>query len=53
MFVLADGINPEYSRFVKAQKGPITDGKKLMTMWQEGARKDVERAFGVLQGKFH
>ena len=52
LFVLADGIYPEYCRFVKAQKEPITDQEKLMTLWQESKRKDIERAFGVLQGKF-
>lgn len=51
-FVLADGIYPSYCRFVKSQKEPITDQEKLMTTWQEACRKDIERAFGVLQGKF-
>jgi hypothetical protein len=31
---------------------PQTDKHKLFTQHQEGARKDVERAFGVLQSRF-
>ena len=52
MFILVDGIYPRYSRFVKCMKEPITDREKSFTGWQESARKDIERAFGVLQGKF-
>ena len=33
-------------------KQPISDGEKALTLWQESARKDIERAFGVLQAKF-
>jgi hypothetical protein len=29
---------------------PVTNEESTFTSWQEGARKDVERAFGVLQG---
>ena len=52
MFVLVDGIYPSYSRFVRGLKEPVTDRETYFTTWQEKARKDVERAFGVLQGKF-
>jgi hypothetical protein len=53
-FVLAlvDGIYPPYSRFIKAIAEPLLPLEKLFTGWQESARKDVERAFGILQGKF-
>lgn len=51
MYVLTDGIYPRYSRFVKAQPQPSTKAEKKFTKWQESARKDIERAFGVLQGK--
>ena len=47
-----DGIYPRYSRFVKGMKEPITEEEKSFTEWQESVRKDVERAFGNLQGQF-
>jgi hypothetical protein len=51
-FLLVDGIYPSYSRFVKCIKQPITPREKRFTAWQESARKDIERAFGVLQCRF-
>ena len=51
-FVLCDGIYPPYSRFVKGFKHPVDDVESKYTEWQESARKDIERAFGVLQSKF-
>ncbi|KAG7351020.1 plant transposon protein [Nitzschia inconspicua] len=48
-FILTDGIYPKFSRFVKGVKEPITEEEKKYTAWQEGARKDVERAVGVLK----
>jgi len=32
---------------------PLTDHHKRYAKWQEASRKDVERAFGVLQRKFY
>ena len=32
---------------------PLTKVEKAFASWQESARKDIERAFGVLQRKFH
>ena len=52
LFILVDGIYPRYSRFVKGMKEPVTDDEKTFTEWQETVRKDIERAFGVLQGRF-
>ena len=52
MCILVDGIYPAYSRFVKAFKEPAGDKERSLTSWQEAARKDIERAFGVLQAKF-
>jgi hypothetical protein len=49
LFFLVDGIYPSLSRFIKAIKAPIYDDEKSFTAWQESARKDIERAFGVLQ----
>jgi hypothetical protein len=52
LYILVDGIYPKYSRFVKGMKEPITRKERIMTAWQEGARKDIERAFGILQAKW-
>ena len=52
LFLLVDGIYPKYSRFVSSLREPVTDDEKFFTKWQEACRKDVERAFGVLQAKF-
>jgi hypothetical protein len=49
VFVLVDGIYPSYSRFIRGIKVPATREEKKYTSWQEGVRKDVERAFGVLK----
>ncbi len=51
-FFLVDGIYPRYTRCVKAVREPSTDQEKRFAGWQESARKDIERAFGVLQGWF-
>lgn len=52
LFMLADGIYPQLSRIVKTVDEPRGLGKKLYAKWQESCRKDIERAFGVLQRKF-
>lgn len=41
-----------FAWFVKTVDEPVGRGKKLYAVWQESCRKDVERAFGVLQQKF-
>jgi hypothetical protein len=51
-YFLADGIYPEWAVFVKSIKLPITEKEKLYAEEQEKARKDIERAFGVLQRRF-
>ncbi|KAG7369994.1 plant transposon protein [Nitzschia inconspicua] len=48
-FYLVDGIYPRYTRFVKSFKFPASPEEKAYAGWQEGARKDIERAFGVLK----
>lgn len=52
LWFLVDDIYPKLSRFVKTL--PVAVGRmwKRYASWQEAARKDVERAFGVLQSKF-
>jgi hypothetical protein len=51
-YFLVDGIYPRYTRFVKGMRNPILEKDKRFTNWQESARKDIERAFGVLQCRF-
>jgi hypothetical protein len=53
LFILVDGIYPQYSRFVKGIKEPVTMEESSFTAWQEGARKDIERAFGHLKSVWH
>ncbi|KAL5546655.1 hypothetical protein UlMin_006342 [Ulmus minor] len=51
-YYLADGIYPKWSTLVQSIHDPRGPKKKLFAMKQEGCRKDVERAFGVLQSRF-
>ena len=50
---LADGIYPKYHCFVKTIASPQTRKEKLFSTMQESKRKDIERAFGILQSRFH
>jgi hypothetical protein len=52
MFVLADGAYPQFDRFVKPLRFPIKTEERKFMEWQSAARKDIERAFGLLQMKF-
>nr|XP_043611712.1 uncharacterized protein LOC122583361 [Erigeron canadensis] len=49
---LTDGIYPEYSTFVKTFTDPIDEKRKYFKKKQESARKDIERAFGVLKKRW-
>jgi hypothetical protein len=51
-YYLADGIYPTWSTFVKTKKAPVNLKDKNFAKAQESQRKDVERAFGVLQARF-
>ncbi|GKB07589.1 ALP1-like protein isoform X1 [Tanacetum coccineum] len=49
-YYLADGIYPQWSSFVKSFSVANSEKNALFKRKQESARKDIERAFGVLQG---
>ncbi|XP_065616857.1 uncharacterized protein LOC111991628 [Quercus suber] len=51
-YYLADGTYPQWSTFVKTIPRPLRVKRKLFAKAQEAYRKDVERAFGVLQTRF-
>ncbi|XP_021716924.1 uncharacterized protein LOC110684798 [Chenopodium quinoa] len=51
-YYLIDGIYPKWATFVKSVTSPQTQDYKLFAQHQEAARKDVKRAFGVLQSRF-
>ncbi|XP_010239009.1 uncharacterized protein LOC100831876 [Brachypodium distachyon] len=52
-FYLADGIYPRWSTFVKTiSNAPAGGARSWFATQQEACRKDVERAFGVLQARF-
>ena len=52
LYWLADGIYPEWRCFVKTISTPIGAMEHFFAKAQESLRKDVERAFGVLQSRF-
>jgi hypothetical protein len=51
-YYLTDGIYPEWSASVKIVPHPTDMKKQYFTKVQESARKDIERAFGVLQARW-
>lgn len=51
-YYLVDGIYPNWATLVKAIKNPTTPATRHFTRMQEAFRKDVERAFGILQARF-
>jgi hypothetical protein len=51
-YYLADGIYPEWAIFVKSISMPINDKDQEFANHQEGERKDIERAFGVLRRRW-
>ena len=50
---LADEIYPKWPCFVQTVTRPVSKKDKLKAKCQEVARKNAERAFGVLQAKWH
>lgn len=51
-YYLADGIYPKLSVFAKTMQAPATEQERYYCKRQEGERKDVERAFGVLKARW-
>ncbi|XP_024965216.1 uncharacterized protein LOC112505553 [Cynara cardunculus var. scolymus] len=51
-YYLADGIYPNWATFVKFISLPQSQKHQLFAKKQESAKKDVEKAFGVLQSQF-
>jgi hypothetical protein len=51
-YYLADGIYLEWAAFMKTIPLPQKEKHTLLAKHQEGARKDAEHAFGVLQSRF-
>jgi hypothetical protein len=51
-YYLADGIYPDWVTFVKFVKDPQDRIESEFAKAQEVARKDIERAFSVLQARF-
>jgi hypothetical protein len=51
-YYFTDGIYPPWATFVKAFQNPQGNKKVHFTRAQEAVRKDVKRAFGVLQSRF-
>ena len=51
-YYLADGIYPKWSTIVQTIHQPMSRKKYYFVTQQETCRKDVERAFGVLQSRF-
>jgi hypothetical protein len=51
-YYLADGIYPRWQTFVKPVKYPTGKKKLMFHNAQASARKDVERAFEILQAQF-
>lgn len=52
-YYLSDGIYPQYATLIQTISEPSTNKEKLFAKRQEAVRKDVERAFGVLQSRWH
>ncbi|KAG2299088.1 hypothetical protein Bca52824_035560 [Brassica carinata] len=51
-YYLTDGIYPKWATFIQSIRLPQSQKHSLFAQTQESVRKDVERAFGVLQARF-
>jgi len=52
-YYLADGIYPRYAFFATPYPDADTHKKRVFNRLQEALRKDVERLYAVLTGRFH
>lgn len=52
MYLLADGIYPEWPIFAKPIQPSAEEDEKRYSGKQEAVRKDVERFFGCIQSRF-
>jgi len=51
-YFLVDGIYPSWAVFIDTYNNPENEKQKLFAQAQEGCRKDIERAFGVIVKKW-
>ncbi|XP_021746648.1 uncharacterized protein LOC110712492 [Chenopodium quinoa] len=51
-YYLTDGIYPKWAAFIPTISLPQNEKEGIFAKLQEARRKDVERAFGVLQARF-
>ncbi|EFH44638.1 hypothetical protein ARALYDRAFT_493563, partial [Arabidopsis lyrata subsp. lyrata] len=51
-YYLTDGIYPKWATFIQSITRPQGQKASLFASCQEAVRKDVERAFEVLQARF-
>ena len=51
-YYLVDGIYPKWATLVQSIANPVDDAQMWFTLHQEAYRKDVEKAFGILQARW-
>jgi hypothetical protein len=52
LYFLVDGIYPHWASFIGPISSPTSTAEAKFSKAQEAARKDVERLFGVVKGRF-
>lgn len=52
LYFLVDGIYPSWSIFMKTNSVPTSEEELKFSKRKEAVRKDIERCFGVLSGKY-